>query len=160
MLRTRTVACAITVVAVGLLAPGADGHVHKAKHSKSVTCDMNIRIQSFPTASAPGEDFGFVDCSGPFGRGVQYDTFTLTPKTSTTGTAELRFKAYFDNGTVSGVWNATYQFTSATTGVFDQTVTWTSGTGDFKHVRATGSGTGAQDGMIGTVHQRVSVTGI
>jgi hypothetical protein len=154
----RAIACAITIVGVGISVPGAP--TAAAKKKRTVSCTFHLRTQSFPTATAPGEDFGFVDCSGPFGSGVQYDTFTLTPETATTGTAELKFKAYFDQGTVSGVWNATYEFTSATEGTFEQTVTWTHGTGKFKHVRGSGTGTGTQSGNDGTVTQEVRVTGV
>ena len=154
----RAVVCAVAIATVGAVAVGAPAA--GAKKQRTVSWTIHLLTQSFPTASAPGEDFGFVDCSGPFGSGVQHDTFTLTPATATTGTAELRFKAYFDRGTVSGVWNATYEFTSATEGTFVQTVTWTGGTGAFKHVRGTGSGTGAQSGNQGTITQTVAVTGL
>ncbi|MEA2217674.1 MAG: hypothetical protein QOJ35_300 [Solirubrobacteraceae bacterium] len=158
-MRMRAIACAITVTAAagGALAPVAQTAVPK---KKTVTCHFNVFIQSFPTATAPGLNFSVVRCSGPFGRGVQRDTFTLAPKTPTTGTAVLTFKAYFDTGTVSGVWRADYEFTSATSGTFKQKVTWSGGTGAFKHVRGTGSGTGLETGMRGTVDQRIAVTGL
>jgi hypothetical protein len=140
-----------------ILAPGAQTAAPK---KKTITCNMRLQTQSFPTASAPGEDFGHVRCSGPFGRGVQYDTFTLTPMTPTTGTAELKFKAYFNTGTISGVWRADYVFTSETMGTFVQRVSWTKGTGAFRRVRGTGTGMGTQDGMRGTVDQRIRVTGL
>jgi hypothetical protein len=107
----------------------------------------------------PGQDFGLVECSKPFGHGVQYDTFRLMPKTSTTGTAVLRFKAYFNTGTVSGVWRATYRYTSSTMGIFKQHVTWDRGTGAFAHVRATGTSHGVQSGTHGTIDQVLKVTG-
>jgi hypothetical protein len=157
----RTIACAIAIMiaAVAILASGSQTAAAK-KRKKTVSCTIHLLTQSFPTASAPGEDFGFVDCSGPFGSGVQHDTFTLTPETATTGTAELKFKAYFDDGTVSGVWRADYEFTSGTEGTFVQKVFWTRGTGAFKHVRGTGSGVGQQSGNRGTITQSVTVTGL
>ena len=156
----RTVALGIAFAAAGLLAPGAHADAAKGKQGVEVTCQIRSLVQSFPTASAPGEDFAFVNCSGPFGEGVHYDTFTLSPETATTGTAELHFKSYFDRGTVSGVWRATYEFTSPTSAVFDQSVEWTSGTGAFRHVRGTGSGTGILNGTIGEVTQTITVTGV
>lgn len=160
MLRIRAIAIAISVAAatVGLCAQA--GIAKPPKNTLTITCNERLLIQSFPTQSAPGEDFGTVSCSGPFGDGIQYDTFTLSPKTSTTGTAELRFKAYFDLGTVSGVWRATYEFTSPTTAIFDQSVEWAGGTGRYKHVRGTGAGTGVLNGNVGTITQRINVTGI
>jgi hypothetical protein len=158
--RYKLIACAIAILAAGLVTAGGPPAAAKKKKTRTVTCTIHLQTQSFPTASAPGEDFGFVDCSGPFGSGVQYDTFTLMPETATTGTAELRFKAYFDEGTVSGVWHADYEFTSETEGTFDQTVEWTRGTGAFKHVKGTGTGTGQQSGNRGTITQTVTVTGL
>ncbi len=158
-MRTRAIACAITLTTVGILAPAAQT-ASTSKKKKTITCEMRLVTQSFPTASAPGEDYGKIRCTAPFGSGLQYDTFTLTPKTSTTGTAELKFKAYFNTGTVSGVWNADYVFQSETKGTFVQKVKWTKGTGAFKRVRGTGTGTGQQDGMRGTIKQRVTVTGL
>jgi hypothetical protein len=73
------------------------------------------------------------------------------PKTSTTATAVLRFKAFFDTGTVSGVRRATYRYTSSTMGIFKQHVTWNRGTGAFEHVRASGISHGVQRGTHGTI---------
>jgi hypothetical protein len=158
---TKAIAWAITITAVAILGPGSGmAGAKEKKKTETVKCHISLIRQSSPTASAPGEDFGFVTCSGPFGEGVQHDTFTLMPKTSSTGTATLKFKAYFDSGTVSGEWDATYVFTSATTGTFAQKVKWTSGTGAFKHVRGTGSGTGTQNGARSTVTQTIKVTGL
>lgn len=83
----------------------------------------------------------------------------MTPKTSTTGTAVLKFKAYFDTGTVSGVWHATYRYTNAKTAVFKQKVNWIRGTAAFKHVRATGTGIGVQRGFLGEINQILTITG-
>jgi hypothetical protein len=160
--RKRAIAWAITITAVAILGPGSGmaGAKERNRKTETVKCHISLIRQSSPTASTPGEDFGFVTCSGPFGEGVQHDTFTLMPRTSTTGTATLKFKAYFDSGTVSGEWDATYVFTSASTGTFAQKVKWTSGTGAFKHVKGTGSGTGTQNGARSTVTQTIKVTGI
>src|SRR4051812_35788182 len=124
---------AVVISASAVAVAGATGSgTHKIK------CHVESHIQSFPTASSRGTDFSFVSCPAPLGHGLQYSTFRMTPKTSTTGLAVLHFKAYFDTGTVSGVWRATYRFTNSTTGVFRQRkVIWSSGTGAFKHVRAT-----------------------
>ena len=162
-MRSRAIAVATTIAAVAVLGTGAQAVMAKpakAKRTATITCNLRLLIQSFPTASAPGEDFGTVSCSGPFGDGIQYDTFTLNPETPTTGTAELRFKAYFDRGTVSGIWRADYEFTGPTTAIFEQRIEWTGGTGKFKHVRGTGTGTGVQEGLIGTVTQTLQLTGI
>jgi hypothetical protein len=158
-MRTKATICTVAI-AGALLLQGGSGAAGASAKSKKITCHINLTILHFPTKVGPGEDFGFANCSQPLGRGVQYDTFTITPKTSTTGTAILKFKAYFDTGTVTGVWRATYKYTSKTRGVFKQKVTWTHGTGAFKNVRATGNSQGVQNGNHGTIDQTVNVTGL
>ena len=158
-MRNKLFACIVAATAVAAIA--ALPAVAKPKKGKTVKCNIVNFQQHAPSASGPGDDFGFINCSGPFGKGVQYDTFTLAPKTMTSGNAELKFKAYFNTGTVSGIWKATYQFTSTTTAIFTQKhVTWTGGTGAFKGVKATGSGTGMLDGKTGHVHQTLTLTSI
>jgi hypothetical protein len=126
--------------------------------TKRMKCHVEDHIQKFPTSASPGTVFSFVRCPAPFGHGIQHATFRLSPKTSTSGTAVLRFKAYFDTGTVSGVWHATYRYTNATTAVFRQKVNWTHGTGAFKHVRVTGTGIGVQRGFLGEINQVLTIT--
>lgn len=146
---------AAAVIAVSAGAAGASG-----SGARNVKCHVEDHIQKFPTGSSPGTVFSFVRCPAPFGHGIQHATFRLTPKTSKTGTAVLRFKAYFDTGTVSGVWRATYRYRNATTAVFKQNVNWTGGTGAFKQVRATGTGIGVQRGFIGEINQVLTITGL
>ena len=159
MMHVRATASAITAAAVGIAVSIAPSAVAAPRGAKTVTCRIHDFIQNFPSTSVPGETFSLLRCSGPFGRGVQHATFTTTPKTSTTGKAVLKFKAYFDQGSVSGVWRADYKFTSRTMGTFHQRVSWTGGTGAFMHVKATGTGKGIQNGMQGIVTQRLKVTG-
>ena len=155
----RTKLFPLALASVLVLAAGVATASGRGTQTEKVSCHINLFLQHRPTASAPGLDFGLVKCSKPFGRGVQYDTFKLMPKTPTNGTAVLTFKAYFDTGTVSGVWHATYRFTSSTTVLFKQKVTWSRGTGAFKGVRATGTSQGVQRGTRGRIDQVLTVTG-
>lgn len=155
-MRNKVIACAVAATAVCTVAAGSA--IAKSKGQK-VTCQLTAFILRPSTASAPGEIFGFVTCSGPFGKGVEYDTYTLSPKTSTTGTIVRKFKEYFNNGTVSGMSKATYQFTSSTTAIVNQKkVEWTSGTGAFKGIKAAGTGTGRMNATSGTVKQTIYVS--
>jgi hypothetical protein len=161
MEHTKRVACgALSACALATLAVGTDTVSAHSGSTERLTLHVSVRILNFPTASAPGVDIGFDKFPAPFGRGLQYDVFKFIPKTSTTGQAILKFKAYFNTGTVSGVWHATYRFTSPTAGIFKQKVIWTAGTGAFKAVRATGTGTGTETGMHGKITQTVTVTGL
>lgn len=146
---------AALVISASAGAAGANG-----SGTEKLKCHVEDHIQKFPTASSPGTVFSFVRCPAPFGHGIQHAMFRLTPKTSTTGTAVLRFRAYFNTGTVSGVWRATYRYTDPKTAMFKQAVNWTSGTGAFRHVRATGAGFGLQRGFLGEINQVLTVTSL
>lgn len=151
-------ACAVAATAVCTVAAGPA--IAKSK-GKKVTCQSTNLVLRAATASAPGEIFGFVTCSGPFGKGVEYDTYTQSPKTSTTGTIVRKFKEYFDKGTVSGISKSTYQLTSSTTAIIKQRkVEWTRGTGAFKGIKAAGSGTARMNGATGTIKQTIYVSAI
>jgi hypothetical protein len=155
-MKTICIAGLLSAVVISTSAAAATGT--DVNGTKRIKCHVEDHIQKFPTASAPGTVFSFVRCPAPFGRGLQHATFRLTPKTSTSGTAVLRFKAYFDTGTVSGVWHATYRYTNAKTAVFKQKVTWAKGTAAFKHVSAAGTGTGVQRGFLGEINQVLTVS--
>jgi hypothetical protein len=159
-MRVRAMGYAVLVAAIAstVLAAGATGA--GGSGARTIKCHVDARIQNLPEGSSPGRDFSFVTCPAPFGHGLQYSTFTMKPKTPTSGLAILHFKAYFNTGTVSGIWRAGYRFQNATTGVFTQKVTWTSGTGAFTDVRATGTGRGVLHSSHGEVDQVLSVTGL
>lgn len=159
-MRMPAVRATALLSAAAIAASAAAATDAKVNRTKKIKCHVVSYIQKLPTASAPGTDFSLVTCSAPFGRGLQYSTFKMMPTTSTTGIAILRFKAFFNIGSVSGVWRATYRFTDAKTGLFKQKVTWTHGTGVFKHVRATGTGTGVLHGSVGKIDQVLTVTGL
>jgi len=148
-----TVACSVSVTAAAVIMLGPDMAGATPKATKTVCHFHLLRQGSSPT------DFGFADCPAPFGQGVQYDTFTMSPETPTTGTAVLKFKAYYDDGTVSGVWDAKYQLTSADSGIFRDKIHWTRGTGAFDHVRGSGTGIGTLNGLRSMITDTVNVTG-
>jgi hypothetical protein len=160
MMRIKAMGGLVLFAAVVMSTPAGTAVGAKSSATNKVRCHVEDHIQKFPTASSPGTVFSFVRCPAPFGHGIQHATFRLTPKTSTTGTAVLRFKAYFDTGTVSGVWRATYRYRNAKTAVFKQKVSWKGGTGAFKQVRATGHGTGVQRGFLGEINQVLTVSRI
>jgi hypothetical protein len=155
--RNKVIACAVAATAVCTVAAGPA--IAKSRGQK-VTCHSTNLVLRPATASAPGGIFGFVTCSGPFGKGVEYDTYTQSPKTSTTGTIVRKLKLYFNNGTVSGISKGTYQLTSPTTAIINQKVKWTSGTGVFKGIKAAGSGTARMNGANGMIKQTIFVSAI
>ena len=129
----RGSAAGISALAALAVAAGA-GHARTATHpSKRVHCSLHVYSQT-PT-SLRGFDFGLVKCSKPFGKGVQYDTYTESvtpPKASARGP----FEWFFDEGTVHGTFSFAGTFSSPTTATFAGTLKITGGTGAFENARA------------------------
>lgn len=63
----------------------------------------------------------------------------MTPTGPGHGTITGRFKNYFDRGTRSGTFELTFAATSPTNIAYTGTVTYTGGTGKFKHLRGSGT---------------------
>jgi hypothetical protein len=154
----KGLAIAVAIAASAMLATGAGLAGAQAPAGKKITCRVQLTALRFPTATKPGVDYGMLSCPKPFGKGVQYDTFTFKPRTPTTGFATLKFKAYFDDGTVSGVWHASYG-PSGKFNKFVQKIRWTSGTAAFAQVRGSGMGVGFQTGHHSVATQTITVTG-
>jgi hypothetical protein len=96
-----------------------------------------IHLQSLAALTDPGGvEFGTVECPARgLGKGVQHDTFKVTPTSETTGKVRGRFVQYFETGTIRGTFKLTFQATSATTLTFTGTATVTGGTGAYDHAR-------------------------
>jgi len=103
-----------------------------------IICTLKLYNQT-PTKLA-GFSFGFIHCSKPFGTGVQSSTYTATvnPRTSA-ATDQGRYTNWFDDGTVSGTFRLTGQYTSPTGATFKGTVTAAGGTGAFTSAKGTGT---------------------
>jgi hypothetical protein len=154
----RRLACVVGTAASLALVAGAAAGGAQAAGGKTIKCRIELTALNFPTAAKPGVDYGMLSCPAPFGKGVQYDTFTFKPRTPKSGLATLVFRAYFDTGTVAGVWNASYG-PSGKENKFVQKIHWLSGTGAFANVRGTGNGIGFQTGNHSMATQTIEVSG-
>lgn len=129
----RSKLAAVALLAVTVLAVAAESS--QALQGKSFRCSLRVLSQT-PT-SLQGFDFGLVTCSEPFGKGVQFDTYTETvtaPKASAHGP----FTWFFADGTVHGTFEFAGTFSSPTTATLAGTLQLTHGTARFKHVHANG----------------------
>ena len=128
VLRFAAVALAATLVVATATAAEA-GPASNA----DVTCTLQLQTLAPPGAS--GEDFGTVNCSSTFGKGVQHDTLTVTPTSPTTATVTGPFKQFFDRGTIHGTIKLTASATTAGAVTYTGTAKISGGTGAYKRVR-------------------------
>ena len=129
----------VGVLAVGV--PVVDAAASTAATSSgatNTTCTYKIYNQT-PTQLS-GFAFGYVNCSEPFGHGVQSSTYRATVNAKT-GAATNRgsYKNWFDDGTVHGTFSLRGQYTSPTAATFKGTFTITGGTGAFRGAKVRGT---------------------
>lgn len=135
--RTKHIATAIAAVTAVVLLPGGAVAAMAAKKAKKLHCNLELIAQGKPNPS--GSHFGFVRCPAPFGKGVQYNTYTVAPSSPTSGSIAGRFKNYYNTGTARGTFALTFSATSPANVTYTGTVTYTGGTGAFMHVKGTGA---------------------
>lgn len=131
----RTIITTAALAAAGLAA-GASSNASSAKSTNSASCTLGVFAQG-PPVNGMGIQFGLVACPRPFGKGVHYDTYTVTPTGPGHGTIAVRFRNYFDRGTRSGTVALTFAASSPTNITYTGVVTITGGTGAFRHLTAT-----------------------
>jgi hypothetical protein len=137
MTRARYIAIAIAAAAAAVaLLPGGAAAANSTK-AKKVHCTLELIALGKPNPS--GAQFGFPSCPAPLGKGLHYSTYTVTPSSPTSGSIAGRFKNYYNTGTLRGTVAMTFSATSPESITYTGTVSYTGGTGAFKHV--TGPGT-------------------
>ncbi len=153
----RTPIITSALLATAALAVGASsGASAHGKHQTNVTCSLALLAPGPPNPS--GIQFGFVACPRPFGKGLHYDAYTVSPTSPGHGTIAGKFKNYFDRGTTKGTFALSFAATSPMNLAYTGTVTYTGGTGKFKHVK--GSGTIQCTTSDGGAHKACTVTSV
>jgi hypothetical protein len=129
----------VGVLAVGVPVVGAAASTTATSSGATkITCTFKIYNQT-PTQLS-GFAFGYVNCSKPFGTGVQSSTYRATVNAKTGATTNKgAYKNWFDTGTTHGTFSLRGQYTSPTAATFKGTFTITGGTGAFKATKATGT---------------------
>jgi hypothetical protein len=151
---------ALAMAATGALGVGASQAAGAPQPAKpkgtKIACKVHLQEQDGTTATK-GEDFGTITCTKRFGEGVQHDTYTFAFSSPTAGTGTLKFKDYYDKGTVSGIWNLK-AVVVGTTIDYTFTVKLESGTGAYKGVKGSGKGIGTQAATANTADFTYSAT--
>jgi hypothetical protein len=157
MRRTWITAGALTTTtAIALGAAGAGSGIAAKPRTSQISCGLELIAQGPLQGTPPtGVSFGHVTCSSPFGKGVHYDSATVTPTSPGSGSIAVRFKNYYNAGTTSGTVAGTFSSTSPTDITYTGTVTYTRGTGRFKRVR--GGGTNSCTTTDGGAHKACTV---
>jgi hypothetical protein len=126
----------LAVSAAVALAPGSGVAAKPAKVTR-LACSLTLNAQGQPNPS--GIHLGFAACPAPLGRGLHYNTYTVTPTSPGHGTIASRFKNYYDRGTTKGTAALTFAATSPTNITYTGTVTFTGGTGAFRRIKGKGT---------------------
>jgi len=115
-----TALAAIATLAMGSVGPL--GATAKSKRVAQLSCAFELYAQGPPQGVPPSANsFGLVSCPRAFGNGLHYGSATATSTGDGQGTVAVRFKKYFDRGTISG--------TVAGTPQTDRNLRWPTSTG-------------------------------
>jgi hypothetical protein len=127
------------VLAVGVPVGGAAAST-TATSSGATNTSCTFKIYNQTPTQLSGFAFGYVNCSDPFGHGVQSSTYHATVNAKTgAATNKGSYKNWFDDGTVHGTFSLRGQYTSPTAATFKGTFTITGGTGAFRGAKARGT---------------------
>lgn len=138
MRRETLISMAVMTTSAIALAPGA-GASAQGKRVTKLSCTIEAFQQGVPHPRAI--QFGFVSCPKPLGAGLHHSAFTVSsqPGPGVSGAANGTFKNYFNRGTTRGTFKLTIAASSPTNLTYTGTVTYTGGTGTFKHIKGGGA---------------------
>lgn len=124
---------------------------------KTVSCRAKLYATRPPVSSAL--EFALLSCASPLGKGVQHNTATVSANGERTqGTFSGSVRLFFNEGALRGTYKTKFTVANATV-TFDGTMKITSGTGDFKGVKGTGTITGtSKDGLTSTLREKLALT--
>jgi hypothetical protein len=137
------------------------GHAMASHHgavaaAKTSTCTLKTADVA-PTA-INDEDFGTLECSRPFGTGVQHNTATQSPTSLTTGTLKGESRLFFKTGTVCATFSMHYTISGSSI-AYAGTAKVTGGTGTYKGISGSAklTGSSADGGTHGTTTEKITV---
>jgi len=136
MRHTRLLITALVSISALLAGPIAGASAKSQKVAK-LSCTLELFAQGMPNPS--GIHFGFATCPRPFGMGVQYNSYTVTPTGPGKGTVAGTFKNFYSRGTASGTFALTFAATNPMNLTYTGSVAYTGGTAAFRGVRGSGT---------------------
>lgn len=134
----HTIIAAATVAATALVAAPVNSQAAKNEKVTTLACTLQLYAHAAPGIPS-GIHFGLARCPAPFGDGVHFNEYTVTPTGPGTGSVAVSFKNFYARGTTHGTAAMTFTATAPGAITYTGTVTYTGGTGKFKHLRGTGT---------------------
>lgn len=134
-MKGKLAASAVALCATGALAFAPAVLGAGAKTVTKVKCAG--KFTSLTPGKLKGETVGLLSCGAPFGKGIQWVTYTETVSSTGTITAAGPTKAWFDKGTIHGSYKLSGKLVPGTSTAAGP-ATITGGTGVYKGSRGTG----------------------
>jgi hypothetical protein len=124
---------------------------------RSVSCKAKLYATRPPVSTAL--EFAILSCGSPLGKGVQHNSASVTSNAGrTSGSFSGATRLFLNEGALRGTYKTTFAVASGTV-TYTGTMKITSGTGDFKGVKGTGTIKGTStDGLTSTLTEKLTLT--
>lgn len=124
---------------------------------RTISCKAKLYATRPPVSTAL--EFANLSCGTPLGKGVQHNSATVSGNAERTqGTFTGNVRLFFNEGALRGTYRTPYTVASGTV-TYNGTLKITSGTGDFKGVKGTGTIKGtSSDGLTSSLTERLTLT--
>lgn len=124
---------------------------------RTVTCRAMQYATRPPVSTAL--EFATLSCARPLGKGIQNNRATVSANAERTqGTFSGSIKLFFNEGALRGTFRTKFTVANATA-TFNGKLRITSGTGDFRGVKGTGTIRGtSKDGLTSTLTEKLTLT--
>lgn len=150
-----------TLAGAGTTATRSTSSTRGALDRIAVTCNASL-VAVLPPRTTTAENFGTIDCSPVFGKGVQHDSsvVTGTPGNQLTGSFDGPFEQFFDNGKLAGHFHIDYTVNPSTRAIsYKGMIAVDAGTGLYARTRGSGTLTGGSaDAVHSTITEALQLT--
>jgi hypothetical protein len=124
---------------------------------KTVSCKAKLYATRPPVSTAL--EFANLSCGSPLGKGVQHNSATVSANADrTSGSFSGNVRLFFDEGALRGTYKTSFDVTTGTVS-YDGKIKLSSGTGDFKGVKGSGTIKGSsKDGLTSSLTEKLTLT--
>ena len=124
---------------------------------RTISCKAKLYATRPPVSTAL--EFANLSCGTPLGKGVQHNSATVASNAErTSGSFSGNVRLFFNEGALRGTYRTTFSVASGAV-AYTGTIKVTSGTGDHKGVKGTGTIRGTStDGLTATLTEKLTLT--
>lgn len=124
---------------------------------RTISCRAKLYATRPPVGTAL--EFATLACGGPLGKGVQHNSATVGADAQRTkGTFRGKVRLFFNEGALRGTYRTAFTVADGAVS-YDGTIKITSGTGDFRGVKGSGTITGTStDGLTSALREKLALT--